>query len=48
MQTKMGLTVLLKNYKFTLNEKTKVPLKMDPFAIVYTAEGDVWLNVKKI
>ncbi|KAF2881983.1 hypothetical protein ILUMI_24186 [Ignelater luminosus] len=48
MQIRMGLTLLLKDYKITLNEKTKVPLKMDPFAFVYTVEGDVWLNVEKI
>ncbi|KAF2894453.1 hypothetical protein ILUMI_11715, partial [Ignelater luminosus] len=48
MQTKMGLTILLKNYKFTLNEKTKVPLRMDPLAFVYTVEGDIWLNVETI
>ncbi|KAF2894454.1 hypothetical protein ILUMI_11716 [Ignelater luminosus] len=49
IQTKVGLTFLLKNYKCTLNEKTRVPLKMDPYSVfVAAAEGDVWLNVEKI
>ncbi|KAF2878723.1 hypothetical protein ILUMI_27439 [Ignelater luminosus] len=49
LQTKMGLAVLLKNYRFTLNEKTKLPLKMDPFStFVSNTEEDIWLNVEKI
>ncbi|KAF2900952.1 hypothetical protein ILUMI_05233 [Ignelater luminosus] len=48
MQTKAALTCLLKNYKFTLNSKTHVPLKMSPKSAVLAAEGDIWLNAEKI
>lgn len=48
MQTKVGLTVLLKNYLFTLNSKTQIPLKMDPFSFVMSPLGGVWLDVQRI
>ncbi|KAF2898967.1 hypothetical protein ILUMI_07203 [Ignelater luminosus] len=47
MQTKVGLTVLLRNYKFSFNNKTKIPLKMDPFSFSMAVDGDIWLNAKK-
>ena len=48
MQTKVGLTALLKNYKFTVNEKTKEPLTMQVHSFVLAAEGEVWLNAHKL
>ncbi|KAF2898969.1 hypothetical protein ILUMI_07205 [Ignelater luminosus] len=48
MQTKVGLTVLLRNYKFSLNHKTKTPLKMDPYSYMLSVEGDIWLNAEKL
>ncbi|KAF2898972.1 hypothetical protein ILUMI_07208 [Ignelater luminosus] len=48
MQAKVGLAVLLQNYKFSLNDKTKIPLKMDPFSFILTAKGDIWLNSEKL
>ncbi|KAF2902947.1 hypothetical protein ILUMI_03247 [Ignelater luminosus] len=48
MQVRVGLIVLLQKYVFTLNNKTKTPLKMKPFSIVLSALGDIWLDVKKI
>ncbi|KAF2894087.1 hypothetical protein ILUMI_12097 [Ignelater luminosus] len=46
MQVKVGLTVLLKNYVFALNYKTRTPLKMNPASFMLTALGDIWLDVK--
>ncbi|XP_015840000.1 probable cytochrome P450 6a14 isoform X2 [Tribolium castaneum] len=48
MQTKVGLTALLKNYKFSVNSKTQTPLKMKPNSFILAAEGDVWLNAQKV
>ncbi|RZB40849.1 p450 domain containing protein, partial [Asbolus verrucosus] len=48
LQSKVGLTTLLKNYKITLSKKTKVPLRLDKNVFVTTAEGGIWLDVKKI
>ncbi|KAF2886191.1 hypothetical protein ILUMI_19982 [Ignelater luminosus] len=48
MQTKVGLAVLLRNYKFSLNHKTKTPLKMDPFSFILSVEGGIWLNAEKL
>ncbi|XP_063930103.1 probable cytochrome P450 6a23 [Zophobas morio] len=48
MQSKVGLTTLLKNYKFTVNKKTLEPLKMKVTSVVLAAEGEVWLNAEKV
>ncbi|KAJ8913654.1 hypothetical protein NQ315_007371 [Exocentrus adspersus] len=48
LQTKVGLTSLLRNHRITLNAKTKVPLKLDPTSIITTAVGGIWLNVKRV
>lgn len=48
MQSKVGLAVLLKDYEFTLNPKTRTPLKMNARSMVLTADGGVWLDVKKL
>lgn len=48
MQTKVGLTVLLKNYLFSVNKKTKVPFVMDRFSFILTNDGGIWLDIKKV
>ncbi|XP_044255038.1 probable cytochrome P450 6a14 isoform X2 [Tribolium madens] len=48
IQSKVGLTTLLRNYKITLNKKTKVPLEMDKKAFVSSPEGGVWLDVQTL
>ncbi|XP_076273990.1 cytochrome P450 6a2-like [Rhynchophorus ferrugineus] len=48
MQTKVGLISLIKNFRFTLNEKTKTPVEMERGSIVLSVKGDVWLDVQRI
>ncbi|XP_044261565.1 cytochrome P450 6a2-like [Tribolium madens] len=48
MQSKVGLTSLLKNYKFTVSKKTKEPLKMQVQSFILAAEGEVWLDAHKL
>lgn len=48
IQTKVGLAVLLKNFKFSLSPKTKVPLKFDPQSFPLSSLGGVWLNVEPV
>ncbi|XP_008192269.1 probable cytochrome P450 6a14 [Tribolium castaneum] len=48
LQSKVGLTALLKNYKISLSSKTKMPLEMEKSGLVTTVEGGMWLNVEKI
>ncbi|RZB40990.1 p450 domain containing protein [Asbolus verrucosus] len=48
MQAKVGLTSMIRNFKFAVNEKTMEPLKMALDSIVLTAKGDIWLNAQKI
>ncbi|XP_970699.3 probable cytochrome P450 6a20 isoform X1 [Tribolium castaneum] len=48
MQIKFGLAALLEKYKFTLNEKTKVPLEIRTDTLVVAPKGDVLLDIQKI
>lgn len=48
MQAKVGLCQLLQNYKFTLNQKTKLPLNFEPNSFIACAEGGIWLNAENV
>ncbi|NP_001352492.1 cytochrome P450 6a14-like [Aethina tumida] len=48
MQSKVGLAVLLKNYKFKLNHKTKFPIVFEPTSFILSAEGDIWVDCCRI
>ncbi|XP_019551615.2 probable cytochrome P450 6a20 [Aedes albopictus] len=48
LQTRMGIAMLLKNYRFQLCSKSVVPLKTDPVNLIYGPAGDVWLGIEKI
>ena len=47
IQAKVVLMTLLKSYNFTVNEKTKEPLKFSKNSVSVQAEGGIWLDVKK-
>lgn len=48
MQTKVGLAVLIKNYRFTLHKNTENPLVMDPKQVILSAKQGIWLNCERI
>lgn len=49
LQSKAGLVALLRNFKFTLNEKTQQPIRMEPSSVgIPTVKGDVWVNATRI
>ncbi|KAJ3651615.1 hypothetical protein Zmor_017644 [Zophobas morio] len=48
MQSKVELTSLLQKYKFTLNDKTKQPMKFAKNSFILAVEGDVWLDAEKL
>ena len=48
MQSKVGLTSLLRSYKFKVNKRTMEPLKMKVNSFVLAAEGEIWLDAEKI
>ncbi|RZC05031.1 p450 domain containing protein [Asbolus verrucosus] len=48
MQSKVGLTSLLKNFRFTVNSRTTEPLKMKHNSIVLAAKGEIWLDAQKM
>ncbi|RZC37404.1 p450 domain containing protein, partial [Asbolus verrucosus] len=44
MQAKMGLASVLRNFRFTVNKKTKEPLKMQAYSILLSVEGDMLVS----
>ncbi|XP_073813620.1 cytochrome P450 6a9-like [Musca autumnalis] len=48
MQTKIGLALMLKNFKFSVCEKTTIPMKLDKKNLFVSAESGVYLKVEKV
>ncbi|KAJ8913649.1 hypothetical protein NQ315_007366 [Exocentrus adspersus] len=48
MQTKFGLTSILRNFRVTLNKRTKLPLELSPKSFFPTAADGIWLNIEKL
>ncbi|KAJ8940730.1 hypothetical protein NQ318_005481 [Aromia moschata] len=48
MQSKIGLASILRKFRVTLNERTKLPLTFCKTSVFINAEGGVWLNLEKI
>nr|XP_022920411.1 cytochrome P450 6a8-like [Onthophagus taurus] len=48
LQTKIALTMLLKDYKVSLNFNTKDPLKFDKNNSLLVANDKIWLDVNKV
>ncbi|KRT83649.1 cytochrome P450, partial [Oryctes borbonicus] len=44
MQMKMCLAVLMKDFEFSVNSRTKVPLELG-FGFIISVKGGIWLNV---
>ena len=47
MQSKLGVVQILKDYEVSPCEKTKIPIVLDPNAVISTALGGVHLNIRK-
>lgn len=47
-QIKAALVEIFKNFEVTLNEKTQVPLVMDPKEFLNLPQGGIWIDFKKI
>lgn len=45
---KVGLAVLLKHFKFSINERTEVPLKIEPFSFTLLAKSGIFLDVEDV
>ncbi|KRT80270.1 cytochrome P450 [Oryctes borbonicus] len=48
MQAKVGLASLIANFKFKLNPKTELPVKLDSKSFLTTILGGLWIDVEKI
>jgi len=47
LQFKVGLIFLLSKYKFSMCEKTQLPVKLDCRLIIITSPVSVWLRVNR-
>ncbi|PNF20303.1 Cytochrome P450 6a2 [Cryptotermes secundus] len=47
LQAKLGLCVLLSNFKFSVCDKTQLPIKLDPKIMVMASESGIWLRINK-
>ncbi|KAB0791091.1 hypothetical protein PPYR_02891 [Photinus pyralis] len=48
MQTKIGLMLMLKNFKFTLSDRTENPIRFNPNCFVLSVKGGIWLKAERI
>lgn len=48
LQIKVGIVTIIKNFKVTLNNKTKTPIKYNTKHIINSVDGDVWLNISDL
>lgn len=48
LQTKLGLAMLLRQFRFEVCDKTKIPLDIDSVSLLHIPKGGVWLNVSEI
>ncbi|KAI4460043.1 cytochrome p450 [Holotrichia oblita] len=48
MQAKLGLVSLIGNFKFKLNSKTSIPVKIDPISFVTATLDGIFIDVEKI
>jgi hypothetical protein len=48
MEIKTALVTVLRDYKFTVNPRTHVPVQPSPISLMYDAIGGLWLDCEKI
>lgn len=48
MQAKFTVATMLKHFRFTFNNKTKLPFKLKKNAFALSVDGGMWLNAEKI
>lgn len=48
MQTRLGIAMLLKHFKFTIGPETEIPVKIDKSHHLCVNEGGIYLNVEKL
>jgi cytochrome P450 family 6 len=48
MQARIGLAILLSNFRFELSSKTSVPLNLSKSTPVLAPIGGIWLKVEKL
>jgi cytochrome P450 family 6 len=47
LQVKLALVFLLSKFKFSVCEKTELPIKLDPKAVITAAVSGIWLRINK-
>jgi cytochrome P450 family 6 len=47
LQIKLGLVFLLSNFKFSVCEKTELPVKLNPKSVITSSTSGTWLRINK-
>lgn len=48
MQARLGLAMLINSFKFSICEKTEVPINIDKKNFIYSSKGGIYLKVEKL
>lgn len=48
MQTRLGLAILLRNFKFTIGPNTEIPVKINKSHHLCIADGSIFLRLERI
>lgn len=48
MQAKIGLAMLLSNFRFSTCPKTEIPLKIDQVYMLFVPQNGVWLKIEAL
>jgi cytochrome P450 family 6 len=47
LQAKLGLIFLLSSFRFSVCDKTQLPLELDPKVLITTSKSGTWLRINK-
>ncbi|XP_055588831.1 uncharacterized protein LOC129741148 [Uranotaenia lowii] len=48
LQTRMGIAMLLRSYRFSFCSKSIDPVPIDPVNLIHSPAGEIWLGIEKI
>lgn len=48
LQSKVGVISVIRNFKVTLNEKTKMPINLEKIALMLNIEDRLWVNLEAV
>lgn len=48
MQTRVGLAYLVRNFKFSVSDKTEIPIEIDKRSFALTSKNGIFIKVEKL